>query len=202
MDINYKDEIIKREIDGYAYISNYVNLKRTGSVYQALCPFHNEKTGSFTVYTNEYRNRNGKKQGYTSFYCFGCGKGGDVISFKQYQEGISREEARKEFERELGLINKDQQIQQNYLQKQLKYIKNSPNNTLSLSEINLICSSKMRNYLKWVNNKCPNQFNNEFNKVEKFYQYLDEMLLNLNSIEAMNLIKQTDQKIKKLKENI
>jgi len=52
-------------------VSGYVNLKRRGRNMVGLCPFHGEKTPSFNVYTE-----NG------SFYCFGCGVGGDVISFK------------------------------------------------------------------------------------------------------------------------
>jgi len=51
-------------------ISSYVNLKRKGRNLVGLCPFHGEKTPSFTVYTET-----------ESFYCFGCGAGGDVISF-------------------------------------------------------------------------------------------------------------------------
>ena len=51
-------------------IASYVNLKRAGSNYQGLCPFHSEKTPSFTVFPNT-----------ETFHCFGCGAGGDVISF-------------------------------------------------------------------------------------------------------------------------
>ena len=50
--------------------SNYVNLKRRGRNMVGLCPFHGEKTPSFNIYTE-----NG------SFFCFGCGVGGDVITF-------------------------------------------------------------------------------------------------------------------------
>lgn len=52
-------------------IGAYVPLKRAGSNLKACCPFHSEKTPSFTVYTGEGGH----------FYCFGCGAGGDVISF-------------------------------------------------------------------------------------------------------------------------
>ena len=51
-------------------VSSYVNLRRHGSTMKGLCPFHNEKTPSFTVYLDTQ-----------SFYCFGCGAGGDVITF-------------------------------------------------------------------------------------------------------------------------
>lgn len=63
-------------------VSGYVNLKRRGNTMVGLCPFHNEKTPSFTVYTN-----NG------SFYCFGCGAGGDVITFVRQIENLDYMEA-------------------------------------------------------------------------------------------------------------
>lgn len=65
-------------------ISSYINLKRAGNMSKGLCPFHNEKTPSFTVYNN-----NG------SFYCFGCGKGGDVITFVRLIENLDYMEAVK-----------------------------------------------------------------------------------------------------------
>ncbi|MBE6731654.1 MAG: DNA primase [Ruminococcaceae bacterium] len=65
-------------------ISSYVNLKRRGKNLVGLCPFHNEKTGSFTVYPE-----NG------SFYCFGCHAGGDVITFIMKIENLDYIEAVK-----------------------------------------------------------------------------------------------------------
>ena len=56
-------------------IGNYINLLRRGKDYVALCPFHSEKTPSFHVYTDTQ-----------SFYCFGCGAGGDVITFTKKPE--------------------------------------------------------------------------------------------------------------------
>ena len=61
---------IKYRNDIETAISQYVNLKRRGKNLVGLCPFHSEKTPSFTVYPE-----NG------SFYCFGCGVGGDVFTF-------------------------------------------------------------------------------------------------------------------------
>lgn len=63
-------------------ISSYVPLKRAGAQYRANCPFHNEKTPSF--YVNPARQ---------SFHCFGCGKGGDVISFVRDYENLPFTEA-------------------------------------------------------------------------------------------------------------
>lgn len=58
-------------------ISSYVTLRRAGSNLNGLCPFHSEKTPSFTVFP-----------GTQSFYCFGCGAGGDAISFVMRAENI------------------------------------------------------------------------------------------------------------------
>ncbi|MCI8496921.1 MAG: DNA primase, partial [Clostridiales bacterium] len=63
-------------------ISSYVNLRRRGRNLVGLCPFHNEKTPSFTVYPE-----NG------SFYCFGCGAGGDAINFIRKIENLDYIEA-------------------------------------------------------------------------------------------------------------
>ncbi len=58
-------------------ISSYVPLKRAGRLLKGLCPFHGEKTPSFTVYPET-----------ASFYCFGCGAGGDVITFIKRIENL------------------------------------------------------------------------------------------------------------------
>ena len=68
---------IKYRNDIETVISQYVNLKRRGKNLVGLCPFHNEKTPSFTIYPE-----NG------SFYCFGCGVGGDVVTFMGLIENL------------------------------------------------------------------------------------------------------------------
>ena len=70
-------EEIKYRSDIADIISDYVKLKPAGTNYKGLCPFHNEKTPSFHVNTS--------KQIYR---CFGCGEGGDVISFVMKAENL------------------------------------------------------------------------------------------------------------------
>ncbi len=70
-------EEIKSRNDIVDVISSYVSLKRAGSNMQGLCPFHSEKTPSFVVFT--------ATQGY---YCFGCGAGGDAITFIRQIENL------------------------------------------------------------------------------------------------------------------
>ena len=70
-------EEIRQRNDIVDVISGHVNLKRAGSNYNGLCPFHNEKTPSFTVFPATQ-----------SYYCFGCGEGGDAISFTMKSENL------------------------------------------------------------------------------------------------------------------
>lgn len=75
-------EEVRQRNDIVDIISSYVNLKRSGSNYVGLCPFHNEKTASFSV--------SGNKQMY---YCFGCGAGGNVFTFLMEYENLTFPEA-------------------------------------------------------------------------------------------------------------
>lgn len=75
---------LQDKIDIETVISSQVNLKRRGKTLVGLCPFHNEKTPSFTVYPES-----------RSFYCFGCGAGGDVITFVRRTENLDYVEAVK-----------------------------------------------------------------------------------------------------------
>ncbi len=68
---------IKQRCDIESVVSSYVSLKRTGNHLKGLCPFHSEKTPSFIVYNDTQ-----------SFYCFGCGAGGDVVNFIMRAENL------------------------------------------------------------------------------------------------------------------
>lgn len=73
-------------------ISDYVTLKRKGVNYQACCPFHNEKTPSFVVSPSK-----------GVYKCFGCGKGGNAVTFVMEQENISYPEALKIVAKRYGI---------------------------------------------------------------------------------------------------
>ncbi len=73
-------------------IGSYISLKRNGSRYTACCPFHNENTPSFTVFTDT-----------SSYYCFGCGAGGDVITFVMNRENLDYVDAVKLLASRAGL---------------------------------------------------------------------------------------------------
>ena len=89
-------EEIKSKIDIVDFISDYVQLKKSGQNYKALCPFHAEKTPSFMV-----------SQSKQIFHCFGCGIGGDVVSFFMKHENLSFNEAVQYISKKAGIKIKE-----------------------------------------------------------------------------------------------
>lgn len=85
-------EELKLASDIESVVSSYVQLRRRGRILTGLCPFHSEKTGSFTVYPESQ-----------SFYCFGCGAGGDVIGFIRRIENLEYVEAVKLLAQRCGM---------------------------------------------------------------------------------------------------
>ena len=85
-------EEVRQRSDVVDVISSYVNLKRTGSNYVGLCPFHNEKTASFSV-----------SPGKQMYYCFGCGAGGNVFTFLMEYENLTFVEALEQLAEKAGL---------------------------------------------------------------------------------------------------
>ena len=119
-----------------------VTLRRAGSNVKGLCPFHSEKTPSFTVYPAD-----------NSFYCFGCGEGGDIIRFYQlYYSYNSRHEACQALEKELGINIEDEDIQRELLKEGLNSLLNTEQQQLDYNSVNLICSKMCREYLNYVRN--------------------------------------------------
>jgi len=81
-------------------IGQHIALKRAGGRYLACCPFHNERTPSFTVFPDT-----------ASYYCFGCGEGGDVITFTMKYKNLDYREAVYELADRAGLrVPEDRQV--------------------------------------------------------------------------------------------
>src|SRR5436853_6654252 len=80
--MNTFTEIVRHSADIVRVVSDYMSLKGAGSAFKGLCPFHSEKTPSFSVHR--------EKQ---IFHCFGCGAGGDVFSFVMLAEKVAFPEA-------------------------------------------------------------------------------------------------------------
>lgn len=83
---------LRSRIDIESLISQYVNLSKRGRNPKGLCPFHNEKTPSFTVYPENQ-----------SFYCFGCGAGGDAVTFLRRIENLDYVEAVRQLAEKAGM---------------------------------------------------------------------------------------------------
>ena len=91
----YEDSIIdevRSRNDIVQIIGSYVKLKRAGSNYQGLCPFHSEKTPSFSVSPSRQ-----------TYKCFGCGKGGNVFTFLMEYENLSFPEALRTLAERVGI---------------------------------------------------------------------------------------------------
>src|SRR5690625_738489 len=87
-----KIEEVRTASDVVDVVSNYVQLKRSGTNYFGLCPFHSEKTPSFSVNPNM-----------GIFKCFGCGAGGDVFKFVMDVEHVDFPEAVRMLAEEAGI---------------------------------------------------------------------------------------------------
>ena len=85
-------------------VGQYVNLKRSGSNMFGLCPFHGEKTASFSVAPDK-----------GIYYCFGCHKGGGAINFMMEVEGLSYPDAVRKLAQRVGMeVPEDEQYQSRY----------------------------------------------------------------------------------------
>ncbi|MEF8788278.1 MAG: CHC2 zinc finger domain-containing protein, partial [Planctomycetota bacterium] len=85
-------ERIVREADFVALVNRYTRLEKKGNRYWGLCPFHKEKTPSFTVEPQE-----------GLFYCFGCKEGGNIFNFLEKTEGLDFVQALDKLADEVGV---------------------------------------------------------------------------------------------------
>ncbi len=90
-------EELKYRSDIEQIVSRYTNLKRSGRNLSGLCPFHSERTPSFVVYPEN-----------NSFYCFGCGAGGDVVTFVRMAEHLEYMEALRFLAERAGMTLPDE----------------------------------------------------------------------------------------------
>jgi DNA primase len=111
-----KDLLLRADI--VEVLSDYITLKRRGKNYVALCPFHYEKKPSFTVSPDK---------GF--YYCFGCGKGGNVIKFLQDHRGMDFREAVVELAERYGL-----EVPPNFMSPEAKSKKEEKNRIFEINE--------------------------------------------------------------------
>ena len=83
---------VRSAADIVTVISDYVSLRKAGTSYKGLCPFHGEKTPSFNV---------NRDRGF--FHCFGCGVGGDVFKFIELKEQVGFQDAVRQLAQRFGV---------------------------------------------------------------------------------------------------
>jgi DNA primase len=103
-------EQVRQSSDIVQIISEYLRLKKRGKNYQTLCPFHTEKTPSFNVSVDKQ-----------IYHCFGCGKGGNVITFLMEHEKMSFVDAVKHLAKRANIVIKDD-FQSDYKREQFDRI--------------------------------------------------------------------------------
>lgn len=126
-----KIDEIRNSVNIIDIISNYVSLKKRGRNFIGLCPFHNEKTPSFTV--------SEEKQ---IFHCFGCHAGGDIFKFLMSYKNISFVEAVQEIAEQVGVklnisddsVSMEQTIQESYYDINVFAAKYFSNNLLNADD--------------------------------------------------------------------
>ena len=135
---DYLQELVDKN-DIVEYISRSVHLKRAGSTYKGLCPFHKEKNPSFSVSPDKQL-----------FYCFGCGKGGTVINFAMQQENLDFVEAVKLLAEKCGmeLPDDDHRTTENNLKKRQNIYKiNSISGRFFYDKLFEPCGAAAREYI-------------------------------------------------------
>lgn len=99
---------LKRKADLVSIASNYLKIEQKGSRYWACCPFHNEKTPSFSIDSNGF------------YYCFGCKEAGDVIKFVQKMENVEFMDAVKILAEKAGMQIPEFEVSDNFKKHQKK----------------------------------------------------------------------------------
>jgi DNA primase len=129
-------EEIKSRIDIVDFISGYVEIKKAGQNYKGLCPFHSEKTPSFMVSPSKQ-----------IFHCFGCGAGGDVITFLMKIDNLSFNEAKRFIAKKAGIEISEFRTDKRHFEKR-ENLFHIQNDALNFFTKNLKSSDLAQSYLK------------------------------------------------------
>lgn len=171
----FRMDQIYKTVDGLQYISQYVHLEKTGQVYKGRCPFHLEKTASFTVYPKGYVSAKGTQER-TQFYCYGCGAFGDIIEFRKRLDFMSsREDAAAYIEKEFNLQNDEDEYNE-FLKHEAEEMSSLRVKSLSLEQQLLLIASSCRNYLRFLQKEKLDEYSEEEKFIDDYYKYFDENL--------------------------
>lgn len=205
-DINWtiRYDYVRKNMNELEYILTRCKAKKVGKLFVSKCPFphHNEKTGSFTVYPKDHL-KHGVPQGKVTFYCFGCGCGGDIIKFYQYYNSLnSKREACIELEKELEIDINNKDIQQELLKDGLIDLMSSEQQTLDFNSVNMICAKICREYLNFVKSNYKKYLKNEFNAIQNYFNEYDEEIMEMTGGETYIMIDKTNDMINMRKNNL
>lgn len=131
-----KNQILET-VDIVSVIGDYVNLKKSGRGYMGLCPFHKEKTPSFTVSEDKQL-----------FHCFGCGAGGDVISFIEKIEGLDYVNALKFLADKAGIILEEESVEHKKISERKSRLYDINKDICMFFYKNLLTEKRPQSYLK------------------------------------------------------
>ena len=190
---------IADHVDDLAIMTSYIKLRPINDIYRSRCPFHNEKTPSFTVYPKGFINNKKEQQHHLTYYCFGCGTSGNIVTFvNKIEHHHSLEETCQFFQNKYGVIyGEDERLIE--LKQQLQRLSQSQPNIMSINELNIRCSSWCRQYLFEVIEDYPYLFNQEFEYLQELYKWLDKEFNQKSAVELQDIYAQVMEKIRQRK---
>ncbi len=181
-----KKNLIREKFNIVDYIGRYVQLKRRGKNYVGLCPFHQEKTPSFTVSEDKQ-----------FFHCFGCSAGGDLIEFLSKYLNITPYEAVMLLEKESGLVLIEGDREYEKKQKEIKKILEINRSALAFFVHNLFKTDEGSLCLEYISKRgikieTVKRFYLGYASGEwdRLYRYLEKKGFNKNEIEKSGLVVQ------------
>ena len=180
-----KIEEIKDAVDIVDLIGSYVSLVKRGRNYVGLCPFHNEKTPSFSVNPDGHY-----------FKCFGCGKSGDAITFLQEYEGLDFNEAIKELAEKAHIDLGEAEFQKKQADYSVYYDINRETALYFMDNIKLdeAAISYLKNRNINVNSVLEFGIGFALDSWDGLLNHLTQKGFSINDIEAANLIQKSEKR--------
>lgn len=180
-----KIEEIKDAVDIVDLIGSYVSLVKRGRNYVGLCPFHNEKTPSFSVNPDGHY-----------FKCFGCGKSGDAITFLQEYEGLDFNEAIKELAEKAHIDLGEAEFQKKQADYSVYYDINREAALYFMDNIKLdeAAISYLKNRNINVNSVLEFGIGFALDSWDGLLNHLTQKGFSINDIEAANLIQKSEKR--------